>query len=127
MRSFAIVATICTVTLLFLQLRSIAMPLGGGQYEKSPNGDYTANAASLRNKNPFAADHRTYYEFTIKNETGKVIKQAMLYPSEQNDEMYFRSLPKIIEWSSDSSHVTFTIPGATLQLDVAEHSDRLLQ
>jgi hypothetical protein len=127
MRTFAIFATICIVTLLFLQLRKVVLPGGGGQYEESPNGVYTAYANSLHSSNPLAADRRTYYEFTIRYASGKVLKQATLYPSEQNDPMYFRSLPTIIAWSPNSSDVIFTIPGVTLQLDTAEHSDRNLQ
>jgi hypothetical protein len=123
MRILAIVASAAAIVFAVLFFRTISIPSGGGQGEASPDGVFVASASSLRNDSPIAADRRTYYEFTVTRGYTQIVKRVVLYPSEQNDPMYFRALPRIVMWSPDSSNVTFSIPGATLKLDVLNHAE----
>ena len=128
MKIYAIVSTLLALLFLGLFLRTIETPSGGGQGEPSPNGVLVADALSLRNLNSFTlAPTDTYYEFTVSRGNAKPFKRVVIYPYEKNDEMYFRSLPKIIAWAPDSSAVTFTIPGATLTLATQDHPHMAIQ
>ena len=122
MKVYAAISTLVALLFLTLFLGTIRIPSGGGQGDSSPNAVFVANAASLRNNNPLARGPRdTYYEFTVTRGYTTPLKRVVMYPSDNNDEMYFRSLPKIVTWAPDSSAVTFTIPGTTLTLDMQDH------
>ena len=122
MKIYAVISTLVALLFLALFLGTIPISSGGGQGESSPNGVFVANAASLRNNNPLTHGSRdTYYEFTVTRGHTTPFKRVVMYPSDKNDEMYFRSLPKIVAWAPDSSAVTFTIPGTTLTLDMQNH------
>ena len=122
MKIYAAISTLVALLFLTLFLGTIPIPSGGGQGDSSPNAVFVANAASLRNNNPLARGPRdTYYEFTVTRGYTTPFKRVVMYPSDKNDEMYFRSLPRIVTWAPDSSAVTFTIPGTTLTLDMQDH------
>ena len=122
MKIYAIISTVLALLFIGLFLGTIPIPSGGGQGDSSPDGVFVANASSLRNSNPLArGSQSTYYEFTVTRGYTTPYKRVVIYPSELNDEMYFRSLPKIVTWAPDSSAVTFTIPGTTLTLDMQDH------
>ncbi|MCB1208220.1 MAG: hypothetical protein KDK97_02780 [Verrucomicrobiales bacterium] len=122
MKIYAIVCTLVALVFLALFLGTIPVALGGGQGVPSPDGAFQATAISRHDKNPLALGRQqTYYEFTVTRGYTTPFKKVVFYPSETNDGMDFRSLPTIIAWAPDSSEVTFTIPGATLKLDMRDH------
>lgn len=126
MKIYAIFATLAALVFLVLYLWTIPMQIGGGQSESSPNGEFEALASSLHEPKPFGiGNSEVYYEFKVYRDRNTPFKKLVLYPSEKNSIGYFRSLPKIIQWAEDSSEVTFTIPGATLKIDMKEHSEEL--
>lgn len=125
MKIYAIISTLAALIFLGLFLWTIPIPMGGGQRDISPDGEFIANASSLRNVKPLGlGEQGTYYEFSVARDYTTPFKRVVLYPSEKNNGMYFRELPKIISWAPDSSEVTFTIPGATLKLDMKDHQQK---
>ena len=124
MKIYAIFATLTAFVFLVLYLWTIPIRCGGGQGESSPSGEFVANASSLRDAKLFGiGESGVYYEFEVYRDHTTPFKKLVLYPSEKNSEGYFRSLPKIIRWAEDSSEVTFTIPGATLKIDMKDHPE----
>lgn len=122
MKVYAIISTLAALIFLDLFLWTIPIPMGGGQGDTSPNGEFVANASSLRDVKPLGLGQKdTYYEFRVTRGNTTPFKRIVLYPAEKNNGMDFRELPKIISWAPDSSEVTFTIPGATLKLDMKDH------
>ena len=102
--------------------------MGGGQSDASPNGVFVATASSLRDAKPFGAGRQdTYYEFRVTRGNTTPFKRVVIYPSEKNNEMCLRELPKIVAWAPDSSEVTFSIPGATVKLDMKDHPQEKAQ
>jgi hypothetical protein len=100
---------------------SIVSVEGGGQFEGSPDDKYTAFAHSRRPV-PNYRHEPTYYVFSIESEDGSTVKSVRIDSAENNDSMYFRSLPKIIRWSEDSKEAIFTIPGVELRMDREIHN-----
>lgn len=128
MKIYAIISTLAALIFLGLFLWTIPVPMGGGQRDSSPNGVFVANASSLRDVKLFGIGQQgTYYEFRVTRGYTTPFKRIVLYPSEKNDDLYFRELPHIIAWAPDSSEVTFTIPGATLKLDMKDHPQEQAQ
>ena len=128
MKIYAIISTLAALIFLGLFLWTIPVPMGGGQGEPSPNGVFVANASSLRDAKPFGVGRQeTYYEFRVTRGYTTPFKRVVIYPSETNNEMYFRELPKIVAWAPDSSEVIFSIPGATLKLDMKDHPQKQAQ
>ena len=128
MKIYAIISTLVALIFLGIFLWTIPVPMGGGQRDPSPNGEFIATAYSLRDSKLFGIGQQgTYYEFNVTRGYPTPFKRVVLYPSEKNDKSYFRELPPIIAWAPDSSEVTFTIPGATLRLDMKDHPDEHAQ
>ncbi len=125
MKIYSIFATLTALVCLGLYcLSTVHMLMGGGQYESSPNKLFEANASSLRDLNPLSrSTPHVYYEFSVTKGDDPPFKRIVLYPSEKNGDIYFRNIPKIIRWAEDSSEVTFTIPGATLKIDMKDHPE----
>ena len=86
----------------------------GGQVERSPDGRWRADASSNSMKFSFAIGPHTDSVFERPP-----VRQVVITPTDQKGPLYFRSLPKIIQWSPDSSSASFTIPGVQVTLDVA--------
>jgi hypothetical protein len=125
MKIYAIISTLAAVLFLGLFLAAqIPITTGGGQGESAPDAAFIAQASSLKENNPLARGFgKTYYEFTVARIGSQPFERLFIYPSEQRDQMYFRTLPQIITWAPDSSQVTFNIPGATLKLDAHRTQD----
>ena len=104
---------------LFLFLRTLSIPSGGGEMKNSPNGKFVAVANSLKNDNPISPDSKTAYcEFTVSEGHGiPPFKRVLVFHLETNDEMYFRELPQIITWETNSSGVTFSTPKIVIKLN----------
>ena len=52
MKIYAIISTLAALGFLGLFLWTIPIPMGGGQRGISPDGEFIANASSLRNVKP---------------------------------------------------------------------------
>ncbi len=79
-------------------------PMGGGRYEDSPNGQFTANASNVYDEN-FWGSSRNYYEFDVRSKKGNVLRSVQL-PGPPNP-IYFREGTGRIMWASDSTSVSF--------------------
>ena len=99
------------------------MPIGGGQQDWSSDTNFVALAESMHcGTSLMESSKRDYYEFLLQRGMGQPpLKTVIVYPLEKNSPMYFRDLTNIVNWSSDSRTVTFTIPGMTLTIDTESH------
>ena len=99
-------------------------PTGGGQYEHSPNGKYTASAFSMYYED-FWGYSRSYYEFSIEPKGALTVSEAikvvrMDNPIEGQPTFPMRSDKRIIKWSADSRSATFAFQGLELTLNLFE-------
>jgi hypothetical protein len=123
LKIWVISSTLFALTFLMLFLGTLSIPSGGGQMKYSPGEKLFASASSLRNGNPISPDYKVvYYEFTVSKIPGATpIQRVLVYPLGTNDEMYFRELPEIIDWATNSSEVTFTTPDVVIKLNLGSH------
>jgi hypothetical protein len=92
--------------------------LGGGQGERSPDGKWMAGATSSSSEYTFDVGPQSESSFVKRP-----LRRVAITPTDHHGSFYFRELPKIIEWSPDSSKVTFSIPSVEVTLDVAESAN----
>lgn len=94
------------------------VPVGGGQYLSSPNGQYQAHATDFF-KEDFWGRPEQYYEFEILNtKNGKSVRKFRMKPLDETPIFDMREKGNIIIWSPDSSEVTFAFQGIELKLKV---------
>ena len=88
-------------------------PYGPGVGNESPDALYTAYASSLSD-GAFFQEEFNYYEFTIQNKQGQVVKRVTMDAPREG----FMNLAEkcTIEWFADSSGVTYSFPGVELIL-----------
>ena len=100
------------------------LPVGGGQYLSSPNGQYQAYAEDFF-KEDFWGRPERYYEFEILNtKKRKSVRKLRMKPLDETPIFDMREKGNIISWSSDSSEVTFAFQDVKLKLKVEEDKDR---
>jgi hypothetical protein len=90
------------VTYRYLQIWPY--PMGGGRYEDSPNGLFTASASNLYDEN-FWGNSRNYYEFEVQDTNGTVLRSVQI-PQPPNP-VGFRGGNGRIMWAADSKSVSF--------------------
>lgn len=112
---------------VFLLLKNIDAPLGGGTHMQSPDKAFTVVLSSLRNANPLVNEHGVYAE--VKVHAGytadKVVKKIIISPITTSNDMEYRRLEDPIKWAENSKEVTITTPDFKLMINmgvVTNHS-----
>ncbi len=100
------------------------VPVGGVQYLSSPNGQYQAYATDFFKKD-FWGRPEQYYEFEILNtKNGKSVRKLRMKPLDETPIFDMREKGNIINWSPDSSEVTFAFQDVKLKLKVEEDKEK---
>jgi hypothetical protein len=89
---------------------------GGGSGLESPDKKFLALASDLYNKKFWGGTH-SYYEFTIQTAEGQRI-QHLLMDEPPEGMISWRGEAGLIEWTADSSSVTYSFKGTKLTLRV---------
>ncbi len=117
--TFLLLAISILLNLYFL-VRQMDLSTGGGRHKLSPDGRFLAVAQSKRQTNPLAKDHRPYGELTIRKESiaNPPLVSVIIQPEAVSDEMEYRQLENLIQWSSNASAVVFQTPSGQFELRV---------
>jgi hypothetical protein len=97
----------------FLQI--LPYPMGGGRYDESPDKQYVADAYDLTDRY-FLGGEKSYYEFTIKSSGGQRLRHVVL-ETPQETMISWRD-EGAMQWTTNSSAVTFSFKGMQLILNV---------
>jgi hypothetical protein len=94
-------------------------PLGGGQYQASPDGKFEAHASNLTDKT-FWGGERHYYEFSVypQGRSSEDIRTVRMDHLPGVPPFPMRGDRKIILWSPDSTSVTFAFQDIELKLNL---------
>jgi hypothetical protein len=115
----------------YLVLRNIPITDGGGVFDVSPDGRYSAHARATRNLNPLAGEREVVYgRLTIEqngyiaSEPSEVLIEVMIRPAQVEYPGEYREKAKVA-FSADSRTVTFDLPSGTYKLNVPEEKSSL--
>ena len=92
----------------------------GGVSEKSPDGQWVARAESIRPM--LQSIEPAHYLLKIEATKGRVVKSVRVDAHDTLGPESLRALSRVIRWSSDSSEVTFEIPGIQVRMDREYHA-----
>ena len=104
-------------------IQVLPYPMGGGQYQASPDGKLVAHASDLTDKT-FWGGERHYYEFAVRPK-GQMRSSADIKIVRMDHlpgvlPFPMRSDQKIILWSPDSKSVTFAFHDIELKLNLEQ-------
>ncbi len=85
--------------------------MGSGNSEDSPNGSFTADASNMTAKDSWG-NSRSYYEFTVHDRHGRVLRTIQI--PEPPFPIIFRGGSGRIMWAADSTTVSFGTPQAVI-------------
>ena len=105
-------------TVVWRWIQVLPYPMGGGQYQASPNGRYEAHAFDMHDED-FWGNERDYYElYVLEKASGKRIRRIRMDPIPGEPVFFMRRKQHVIAWAEDSKSVTFSFQGIELKIHV---------